>query len=177
MPPPWAWRWPDSSLVFSARLSTARSAFSSGFPCFPFPLAACRDDCTLAQARAARRLRYRILHPVRLHRDVHLRQFRAGARPAVAWHDGSRIRLFRLPTLDRHDASRRPGSRAIWHEARALGRARGSDGRLAADAVLAFEQGHDWHGAGRRRHVLRTSRTDPISRTARPVKPPTAPTP
>ena len=30
--------------------------------------------------RAARRLRHRLLHPVRLHRHLHLRQFRAGAR-------------------------------------------------------------------------------------------------
>ena len=36
------------------------------------------DARALAQSGAARRLRHRLLHPVRLHRDLHLREFRAG---------------------------------------------------------------------------------------------------
>ena len=38
------------------------------------------DARALAQSAAARGLRHRLLHPVRLHRHVHLRQLRAGAR-------------------------------------------------------------------------------------------------
>ena len=62
-----------------------------------------------AQSAAARRLRHRLLHPVRLHRHVHLRQFRPGAPAAVARPDGARLRLFRVPALGRDDAAGRPG--------------------------------------------------------------------
>jgi Major Facilitator Superfamily len=92
-------------------------------------------------------------------------------RAAVTRNDGPRICLFRLPALDFHHASRRPGGRPIWHEARDLGRTRARDVRLAADAVLAFERGRDRHGAGRRRHILRTGRSDRICRTGRAGKP------
>ena len=53
------------------------------------PLADCGVARAPAQPAAARGLRHRFLHPVRLHRHVHLRQFRAGARAAVARPDGS----------------------------------------------------------------------------------------
>ena len=52
-----------------------------------------------AQSATARRLRHRLLHPVRLHRHVHLREFRPGASAAVARADGARLRLFRVRCL------------------------------------------------------------------------------
>ena len=82
-------------------------------------------DRALAQPGAARGLRHRLLHPVRLHRHLHLRQFRAGARAAVARADGSRLRLFRVRAIRRHDAVRRQGGGALRHAAGDLGRARG----------------------------------------------------
>ncbi len=93
-------------------------------------------DRTLAQPGAARGLRHRLLHPVCLYRHLHLRQFRAGARAAVARPDGSRLCLFRLRALRRDDAVRRQGGGALWHAAGDLGRARGRRPGLAADAVL-----------------------------------------
>ena len=53
---------------------------------------------------------HRLLHPVRLHRHLHLRQFRAGARAAVARTDGSRplsISSLRLPSSPRCSPARR----------------------------------------------------------------------
>ena len=62
-----------------------------------------------AQSAAARRFRHRLLHPVRLHRHLHLREFRPGASAAVARPDGARLRLFRVPALGRDDAAGGPG--------------------------------------------------------------------
>ena len=83
------------------------------------PFAATID--ALAQPGAARGLRHRLLHPVRLYRHLHLRQFRAGARAAVARADGSRLCLFRVrcPPSSRRCSpagrSARFGTRpAIW---------------------------------------------------------------
>ena len=77
--------------------------------------------CALAQSGASRGLRYRLLHPVRLYRHLHLRQFRARPPAAVARHDGPGLRLFRLPAIDRHDAAGRQGGRALRHAAHDLG--------------------------------------------------------
>ena len=96
-----------------------------------------RHDRALAQPGAALGLRHRLLHPVCLYRHLHLRQFCAGARAAVARTDGSRPGLFRVRALRRHDAVRRQGGGALRHAAGDLGRARGRRSGPAADAVLA----------------------------------------
>ena len=67
-------------------------------------IALCGHHRALAQSKAARGVCNRLLHPVRLHRHVHLRQFRAGAPAAVAGDDGSRPRLFRVRAIRRDDA-------------------------------------------------------------------------
>ena len=81
-------------------------------------------DRPLAQPGAPRRVCDRLLHPVRLHRHLHLREFRAGAAATVARADGSRLCLFRVPALRRHDAVCRQGGRTVRHAAGDLGRAR-----------------------------------------------------
>ena len=125
------------------------------------------NDRALAQSGAARGLCDRLLHPVRLHRHLHLRQFRAGAAAIVAGADGSGLRLFRVRALRRHDAVRRQGGGALRHPAGDLGRAGGRRCRPAADAVLASAAVLDRHGAGRRRHVLRAG-VPPPALSARP---------
>ena len=87
-----------------------------------------------AQPAAARGLRHRLLHPVRLHRHVHLREFRAGAPAAVARPDGARLRLFRVPAFDRHDAAGRPRGRS----ASAPGRPSGARWRWPAPGCRCF---------------------------------------
>ncbi len=79
----------------------------------PRPLPACGLDGAPAQSAAARRLRHWFLHPVRLHRHLHLRQFRPGAPATVARHDAARICLFRVPALDRHHAAGRSASHGL----------------------------------------------------------------
>ncbi len=44
---------------------------------------------TPREPAAARGVRHRLLHPVRLHRHLHLRELCAGARAAFAWPDGT----------------------------------------------------------------------------------------
>src|SRR5262249_48443077 len=79
------------------------------------------------QSAAARGVRHRFLHPVRVHRHVHLRQLRTGASTAVARPHGARLRLFRVPAIGGDDA---------------MGGARRSSLRDAADAVgLALARG------------------------------------
>ena len=80
-----------------------------------------RSVCPLAQPAASRRLRHRLLHPVRIHRYLHLRQLRAGAAAAVARHDGPRLCLFRLRAIRGDDLACRPGRRAVRHAASDLG--------------------------------------------------------
>src|SRR5712664_2901104 len=101
-----------------------------------------------AQSLAARRLCHRLLHPVRLHRHLYLREFRPGACAIVAWTDGSRLRLFRLRTFRRHDTVCRQGCGTIRHAAGDMGRARGRRRRPSPDAVFAFAGCADRHGAG-----------------------------
>ena len=128
-------------------------------------------DRALAQPGAALGLRHRLLHPVCLYRHLHLRQFRAGARAAVARADGSRLCLFRVRALRRHDAVRRQGGGALRHAAGDLGRARGRRFGPAADAVFASARSSDRHGAGRRRHVLRTGLRHRLCRAGRQRQP------
>ena len=54
------------------------------------------------------RFRHRILHPVRIHQNVHLRQLRPGVVAAINWPDAARICLFRFPAVDCDDATGRP---------------------------------------------------------------------
>ena len=81
-----------------------------------------RPGRSICATRTARRVRHRLLHPVRVHRHVHLRELRAGAPAAVARPDGARLRLFRVPALDRHDAARRPRRRSASARDRRCGR-------------------------------------------------------
>ena len=49
------------------------------------PRRRCRSGPSISRnGAAARELRHRLLHPVRLHRHLHLRELRAGARAALA---------------------------------------------------------------------------------------------
>ena len=67
-------------------------------------------DRALAQPVAARGLRHRLLHPVRLHRHLYLRQFRAGAPAVVArarWISASSISCSRRPSSRRCSPARR----------------------------------------------------------------------
>ena len=100
-------------------------------------IAARSHDRALAQPAATRRLRPRLLHPVRFHRHIHLRQFRAGPAAAVARHDGPRLRLFRLPAVHRHDLAGRRGGLTSGNTADDLGLACGRRTGLAADACTA----------------------------------------
>ena len=79
----------------------------------------------LAQSGAARGLRHRLLHPVRLHRHLHLRQLRAGARSrcrSAGWSSASSISCFCRRSSRRCSRARavaRFGTRpAIWGGAR-----------------------------------------------------------
>ena len=69
----------------------------------------------------ARELRHRLLHPVRLHRHLHLRQFRAGAAAARCRRHDARLRLFRLRPRDGDHAAGRPRREALRHQAHLLG--------------------------------------------------------
>ena len=80
----------------------------------------------LRNPRAARGVRHRLLHPVRLHRHLHLRQFRAGASPLRDRPDGTGLRLFRVPSLGDHDAAGRRRHRPARHQSNLLGFARRS---------------------------------------------------
>ena len=77
--------------------------------------------CTCAIVRCAR-LRHRLLHPVRVHRHIHLRELRPGARPVRVGADDARPRLFRVSALDRHDAAGRAGRGPLRHAAHDVGR-------------------------------------------------------
>ena len=74
----------------------------------------------LKNPRPARELRHRLLHPVRLYRHVHLRQFRPGATTARRRRHDARLRLFRVPSRHGDHAAggarrRRFGTRpAFW---------------------------------------------------------------
>jgi hypothetical protein len=65
-------------------------------------------DRAPAQRPAARGIRDRLLHSVRLHWHIHIRELRAGSRATVRSHDAGGVGLFRVPPLRRNDPSRRP---------------------------------------------------------------------
>ena len=58
----------------------------------------------LRNRAAAGQFRHRLLHPLRLHRHIHLREFRACPGALRNQPDGAGFRLFRVPAVDRHDA-------------------------------------------------------------------------
>ena len=68
------------------------------------------------------RLRDRLLHPVRLHRHLHLRQLRACPAAAGSGHDVGRIRLFRLSAVDPADAAGGRHRRALGRASRLVDR-------------------------------------------------------
>ncbi len=68
-----------------------------------------------AQSCAEGRLRHRLLHPLRLHRHLHLRQLRPDAPAAGGRHDADRLHLSRVSAVDHHDPARGPGRAALRH--------------------------------------------------------------
>ena len=104
-------------LHHSARQADARDAHDA--------IAVRGDHCPLAQPVTARGVCDRLLHPVRLHRHLYLRQFRSRTPAIVARADGSRLRLFRLCAFRDHDAVRRQGRGSVRDAAGDMGRARG----------------------------------------------------
>ncbi|MEZ0042393.1 hypothetical protein ABIA42_001272 [Bradyrhizobium sp. USDA 327] len=119
------WPWPCLELLFLRGAQSCRRV--AGLFHHPARAADACDDAggfallrhhrTLARSAAARRFRHRLLHPVRVHRHLHLRQFRSGPAAAVARHDGSGPRLFGF--------SCRPSSRRCWPARRSGGWERG----------------------------------------------------
>ena len=73
----------------------------------PSPLAAAARPPAPCGLRSA--FAHRLPHPVRVHRHVHLRQFRPGPAAAVARADGPGPGLFGVPAGRRDDAAGRPG--------------------------------------------------------------------
>ena len=98
----------------------------------PAELAFRRLDHASQEPVLARELRHRLLHPVRLHRHLHLREFRAGAAAARRRRHDARFRLFRVPAGDGHDAAGRARGAALRHQADVLGGAAGGGARPAA---------------------------------------------
>lgn len=130
----------------------------------------CRDDRAVAGCTAACRLRHRLLHPVRIHRHLHIRQFRSGSTTAVAEHDGPRLRLLRLPAVGGHHVAGWQSGVAPRNASDDLGLARHRRGRLAADVGPAPGRGPRRDGSGRKRHLFRAS-GDRIRRTGCGCKP------
>jgi predicted MFS family arabinose efflux permease len=88
-----------------------------------------------AQSTTARVLRHRFLHPVRLHRNVYLRQFRSGTSAPVARPDGTRLRLFRVPALGRDNAVGGPERSSLRNAADIVGLSGAGRGRFAASSA------------------------------------------
>src|SRR6516225_5456877 len=57
----------------------------------------------------------RLLHPVRFHRHIYLREFCPRRLAVHGWCHGAWICLFRLFALNHYDAARWPNGRRIWH--------------------------------------------------------------
>ena len=106
------------------------------------------------QSRAARGLRHRLPDPVRLHRHLHLREFRPGPPALRRRHDDAGRGLLRVPALDRHDAARRPGRRPLRHAADPVGLVRRRGGRTAAAAEPELRGPTGRARAARRRNLL-----------------------
>jgi hypothetical protein len=130
-------------------------------------LSVCSVDRALAQSATARRFRHRILHPVCVHRHVHLRQLRPGATAAVDRPNAARICLFRVPAFGRHDAASRPRRSSLGY---------------STDSLEFFGIGWSWiattlaahssrrlarHGVGRRWHVFRPGHCDRLRQPRR----------
>ena len=96
----------------------------------PSPFAAWLEH--LRQSAAARGVRHRILHPIRVHRHVHLRQLRPGAPTAVARPHGARLRLLRVPAVGGDDAMGGARRSSLRGAADAMGLARARGRWLAA---------------------------------------------
>ena len=122
-------------------------------------------DAASSQCAAARGIRHRLLHPVRVHRHVHLRELRAGSRAALAWPHGAGFCLFRILAVGRHHAVRR----AAPCSASARGPRSGHRSALAGfglPLLLVPELPAVIFGLmlDRRRHVLRSGRRDRLRR-------------
>src|SRR3954464_11457660 len=105
---------------------------------------------------AATELRHRVLHSVRLHRHVHLRQLRAGARTAWSWPDGARVRVPRIRAIAHDDPARRPRCAGVRDAAGLGGRLRRRGRRPAAAAGAEPACGSHRADAHRDRHLLRS---------------------
>ena len=69
----------------------------------------------------ARELRHRLLHPVRLHRHLHLRELRPGAAALQRRRHDARHHLFRVPARHRHHPACRPRRETLRHACRPSG--------------------------------------------------------
>ena len=100
------------------------------------------------------RFRHRILHPVRIHRNVHLRQLRPGVVAAINWPDAARICLFRFPAVDCDDATGRPRRSSLGDSTDPL-EFFGIGWNWLAALIAQSRRGPVGHGVGRRRHIFR----------------------
>ena len=130
----------------------------------PRPLAARGLARALAQPAAARGLRHRLLHPLRLHRHVHLRELRAGARAALARPHGDRLCLLRVPSVHHDDADGGPRRRALRDPTGDVGVARARRRGAPSPSRLQPHARARRPGADRGRHLLRAGDRDRIRR-------------
>src|SRR5258708_20790667 len=117
----------------------------------------------LRNSAAVRRVRHRILHPVRVHRYVHLREFRPGASAAVARPHGAWLRLFRVPAVGGHNALSRAGRSSLRDAAEPVGLARPGGRWLAATSATQSRGGLFGDDLHPRRRLFRPSVRVPAS--------------
>ncbi len=91
-----------------------------------------RLDHASEESLVARELRHRLLHPVRVHRHLHLREFRPGAAAPRGRRHDPRLRLFRVPAGDGHHPPGWTRGEPLRHAADVLGGAAGGRTRPAA---------------------------------------------
>ncbi len=98
------------------------------------PFTACRPGRASGQRAALCQFRHRFPDPVHLHRHLHLCELRAGAPAAGSEPHAARLRLFRVPACDHHDAARRQCRAAASAPGRPSGAPVRGGGRPAAAA-------------------------------------------
>ena len=95
-------------------------------------LAFLRLDHAPQEPVLARELRHRLLHPVRVHRHLHLRELRPGAATLQRRRHDARHHLFRVPARHRHHPACRPRRETLRHAGDLLGLACRGRARPAA---------------------------------------------
>jgi hypothetical protein len=119
-----------------------------------------RDPFAPRQPRAAHGICDRVFDPVRVHRGVHLYQFRARARAVGGNDDGRRLRVFRLPAVDHYNATCGRSGGPHWSTQRNVGRLCLRAGRAAAHPRTNPAWRTRGHGSDRVRDLLRASGGD-----------------